>query len=106
MSTYVVGDVQGCASAFNRLLTALAFDPSTDHIIFAGDLIARGEDSLAVIPTRRFSRRGASQRSANVSTDDSVPATSWTWLHFPCVHEYVHPGGGYCLVSRSTGGRP
>jgi bis(5'-nucleosyl)-tetraphosphatase (symmetrical) len=49
MSTYVVGDVQGCASAFNRLLTALAFDPSTDHIIFAGDLIARGDDSLAVM---------------------------------------------------------
>ena len=49
MSTYVVGDVQGCASAFNRLLTALAFDPSIDHIIFAGDLIARGDDSLAVM---------------------------------------------------------
>ena len=49
MSTYVVGDVQGCATAFNRLLTALAFDPSIDHIIFAGDLIARGDDSLAVM---------------------------------------------------------
>lgn len=49
MSTYVVGDVQGCASALNRLLPALAFDPSIDHIIFAGDLIARGEDSLAVM---------------------------------------------------------
>ena len=49
MATYVVGDVQGCWGAFQRLLSALSFDPKNDHIVFAGDLIARGEDSAAVM---------------------------------------------------------
>ena len=49
MATYVVGDVQGCWGAFRRLLSALSFDPQNDHMVFAGDLIARGEDSAAVM---------------------------------------------------------
>ncbi len=49
MATYVVGDVQGCFKSLQALLNAIAFDSQSDHIIFAGDLIARGEDSLGVI---------------------------------------------------------
>lgn len=49
MASYVVGDVQGCWGAFQRLLSALAFNPRKDHMIFSGDLIARGEDSTAVM---------------------------------------------------------
>ena len=49
MATYVVGDVQGCWGAFQRLLSALSFDSKNDHMVFAGDLIARGEDSAAVM---------------------------------------------------------
>ena len=48
MATYVVGDVQGCYQAFRKLITKLQFNPENDHLIFAGDLIARGADSLAV----------------------------------------------------------
>ena len=48
MATYVVGDVQGCYQAFQKLIRKLQFDPQIDHLIFAGDLIARGPDSLAV----------------------------------------------------------
>ena len=49
MATYVVGDVQGCFKSFQALIHAISFDPLTDHMIFAGDLIARGEDSLGVM---------------------------------------------------------
>ena len=48
MATYVVGDVQGCYQALRKLITKFQFDPQNDHLIFAGDLIARGPDSLAV----------------------------------------------------------
>ena len=46
---YLVGDVQGCADALERLLAEIAFSPSRDRVYVLGDLVNRGPDSLAVL---------------------------------------------------------
>jgi len=46
---YLVGDVQGCADAFDRLLAAIGFSPSRDRVYLLGDLVNRGPASLAVL---------------------------------------------------------
>ena len=48
MAIYAVGDIQGCLSELDTLLKQIDFS-SADRIIFLGDLINRGPDSLGVL---------------------------------------------------------
>ena len=57
MSTYVVGDIQGCDDGLGRLLKKLKFDAKRDRLLLTGDLVARGPDSLATL--RRVRALGA-----------------------------------------------
>jgi len=49
MTTYVIGDVQGCYDSLIALLKKIDFSPKKDTLIFAGDIINRGPKSLKTI---------------------------------------------------------
>ncbi len=57
MGLYLIGDVQGCDSALQRLLDEISFSPSRDTLYLLGDLVNRGPDSAAVL--RRLMKLGA-----------------------------------------------
>ncbi|PNK61672.1 symmetrical bis(5'-nucleosyl)-tetraphosphatase [Psychrobacter sp. FDAARGOS_221] len=59
---YVIGDLQGCYAAFVDLLDKIQFDPNQDKIWFVGDIVARGEDSLATLRhVKQLCEQGAAQ---------------------------------------------
>ena len=49
MSRYAIGDVQGCFEPLQQLLRRLRFSADRDELIFTGDLVNRGPESLAVL---------------------------------------------------------
>ncbi|WP_043701475.1 symmetrical bis(5'-nucleosyl)-tetraphosphatase [Tepidimonas taiwanensis] len=49
MSLYLIGDVQGCDDALQRLLADIGFSPSRDRLILLGDVVNRGPASLATL---------------------------------------------------------
>jgi bis(5'-nucleosyl)-tetraphosphatase (symmetrical) len=49
MAIYLVGDIQGCYSELKALLKQVNFTPDNDQLYLAGDLVARGPDSLATL---------------------------------------------------------
>ncbi len=46
---YLIGDLQGCCDALERLLQRIDFSPSRDHAWFLGDLANRGPATLATL---------------------------------------------------------
>jgi bis(5'-nucleosyl)-tetraphosphatase (symmetrical) len=46
---FLIGDLQGCCDAFERLLAEIGFSPSRDRLTLLGDLVNRGPQSLATL---------------------------------------------------------
>jgi bis(5'-nucleosyl)-tetraphosphatase (symmetrical) len=57
MALYLIGDVQGCDSALQRLLDEISFSASRDTLYLLGDLVNRGPNSAGVL--RRLMGYGA-----------------------------------------------
>lgn len=49
MAIYLLGDLQGCSQALERMLERLSFSPSRDQLYVLGDLVNRGPDSAGVL---------------------------------------------------------
>lgn len=56
MTTYLIGDLQGCDDAFARLLDDIAFEPRRDRLVVLGDAVNRGPGSLQAL--RRLIKLG------------------------------------------------
>jgi len=49
MTTYAIGDIQGCIKPLKYLLNKVAFNPAKDHLWLVGDVVNRGPSSLKVL---------------------------------------------------------
>jgi bis(5'-nucleosyl)-tetraphosphatase (symmetrical) len=58
MALYLIGDIQGCDDALDRLLSHIDFSPSRDTAYFLGDLVNRGPNNVGVL--QRLMRMGSS----------------------------------------------
>ncbi|WP_043769078.1 symmetrical bis(5'-nucleosyl)-tetraphosphatase [Algiphilus aromaticivorans] len=45
MTTWIIGDLQGCHESLQSLLADIGFNSARDELIFVGDLVNRGPDS-------------------------------------------------------------
>ena len=79
MALYLIGDIQGCDEALERLLTEIAFSPSRDTLYVLGDLVNRGPDNVGVL--RRLMGYGSSARCVLGNHD----------LHLLAVSQGVRP---------------
>lgn len=80
MSTYAIGDIQGCFRPLEQLLAHIEFNPDQDTLWFTGDLVNRGPESLE---TLRFVKNLGDKHHTVLGNHD---------LHLLAVAHGAHPG--------------
>jgi bis(5'-nucleosyl)-tetraphosphatase (symmetrical) len=80
MSTYAIGDIQGCYTPLQKLIEHIQFDPSKDKLWFTGDLVNRGSQSLE---TLRFVKNLGKSQQIVLGNHD---------LHLLAVSQNAHNG--------------
>jgi bis(5'-nucleosyl)-tetraphosphatase (symmetrical) len=117
MSTYAVGDIQGCYDELRTLLDAIGFDPAADTLWLVGDLVNRGPKSLE---TLRFVKSlgtravtvlgnhdlallvvaaGVHKQHRGDTIDDILNAPDRDeLLHWLRTRKLMHVGDGYAMV--------
>ncbi|MEJ2742410.1 MAG: symmetrical bis(5'-nucleosyl)-tetraphosphatase, partial [Gammaproteobacteria bacterium] len=58
MTSYAIGDLHGCLQPLKQLLVEIGFNSNQDTLLFCGDLVNRGPESLAAL---RFVKKLAEQ---------------------------------------------
>lgn len=81
MSTYAIGDLQGCYASLQTLLKKIRYNPCKDFLWFCGDIINRGPNSLACLDFVK----------AAVGAGEAVMVLGNHDLHFLAVAEGIKP---------------
>jgi len=63
MTTYAIGDLQGCYDELQALLKHINYQPDSDHLWFVGDIVNRGPKSLDCL---RFVKQLCEQGKADM----------------------------------------
>ena len=91
MPTYVIGDLQGCHVALQKLLATISFNPAIDRIWLVGDLVNRGVASADVL---RWAMNMGDALVAVLGNHDlhTLAVAAGYVAHAPQRHHTGHPG--------------